>query len=302
MRKGGGLDVTPTRGAAEDGWLDIRVPGPVRRHPVRAAMVLVPLALVGAIAYSLSSYWLRAQPGAKSVSAAVQELRGSAGHGVAGGGAFRYPPPSPGVYSLAGSGAERISFPPNSQRDGSVMPATVTTLGHGCWRWRLDYNVAHWEEYDFCASGTQLVQAANRNGQRWDFGSFSVSNTARFTCPAGTDVLPADVSVGQEVRWTCTGENSAVPGATEARTTVQMLGTQDLRIAGTSVRAVHERQDTVLSGSQRGTVVMEWWFSASTGLPLRVSRTITISTASPVGDITYTESGSWRMTSLDPRR
>jgi hypothetical protein len=115
-------------------------------------------------------------------------------------------------------------------------------------------------------------------------------------------VLPTDISAGQEVSWTCAGQNSAVPGLTEARTTVHMLGTADLRIAGAPVRAVHERQETVLTGSQRGTVTMEWWFSASNGLPLRVARTITISTASPVGDITYSESGSWQMTSLVPRR
>ena len=76
---------------------------------------------------------------------------------------LRYALPAEGVYALNGQGTERISFPPNSHPDGAVMPATITYLADGCWRWHIDYNVAHWEEYDFCPRGGRLLlKAGNR--------------------------------------------------------------------------------------------------------------------------------------------
>jgi hypothetical protein len=246
-----------------------------------------------------TAYWTRSHPGAKSVSSALRELRG--GSASAGGnGQARYPPPETGVYTLRGRGGEHISFPPNSQQDGATMPASVRSLGHGCWRWHLDYNVAHWEEYDFCGAGDVLLQTENRNWQSWDFGSFTVSNMARFTCPA-TALLAGGVYQGM-IDWSCTGVNSAMAGTTTARTTAHLKGVESLRIGGVLVPSEHERQDTVLTGTQTGRVVMDWWFSESNGLPVRVARAITINTASPLGTITYTESGSWQMSSLPPRR
>ena len=62
--------------------------------------------------------------------------------------------------------------------------------------------------------------------------------------------------------------------------------------------AVHEVQQIALTGSQSGSVVEDWWLAADTGLPLRVDRRISIGTKSPVGTITYTENGSWQMSTL----
>jgi hypothetical protein len=257
--------------------------------------VLVVVALVG---YLAVAYTVRSHPGAKSVHAAVREFRPGPATAAAD---TRYQEPAQGVYQLTGQGTERISFPPNSQHDGSPMPATVTSLPDDCWRWHVAYNVAHWEEYDFCPQGATMVERANRNSQSWDFGTLKVSNVADFTCPSNATVLPADTTAGQRVSWACTGTNSSVPGGTTSKVVSLNDGVVTLTVGHATVQAVHELETTTLSGSQRGTVVENWWFSATTGLPLRVDRDITVKTDSPLGAITYGETGSWKMVSLTPR-
>ena len=285
--------------AGEGGWLVVHLPAPVRRHPWRTSVFVLVTVIVGAVAYTTGAYLLRSHPGAKSVADAARELPTDTRANTPQG-SVRYVPPPTGVYRVKGSGTERISFPPNSQDDGAVMPVTVTSIGAGCWRWHQAYNVAHWDEYDFCPRGDMLALTANRNSQTWNYGGFSVSNLATFTCPVAAAVLPASISAGQVVQWTCTGTNTAVAGKSTATTTAHLLGTESLSVGNQTVRAVHERQETALRGSQIGTVDMDWWFSRATGLPVRTERHITISTSSPLGNITYTESGSWQIASLVP--
>ena len=272
---------------------------PRRHHRVRFVVLgVVALVLVG-MGYLFLSYEFQAVPGAKSIHSAVDAFRGGKATTNTN---VHYQPPPQGVYELRGRGGETISFPPNSQSDGAVMPASVTYVANGCWRWHLDYNVAHWEEYDFCPSANQLVQAGNRNFQSWSFGTFKITNLATFTCPSNAIVLPDNPGEGKTVTWTCQGKNSAMKGKTMAQDSARVVGTTTLSIGNTqAVPAVREVQKTTLSGGQRGTVVETWWFSARSGLPLRVERQIKILTASPIGSITYNESGAWQMASLTPR-
>lgn len=81
-----------------------------------------------------------------------------------------------------------------------------------------------------------------------------------------------------------------------------ILGTKRVRVGATWVRTVEERQVTTITGSQQGKVTEDWWFSDSSGLPVHMTRQMTINSSSPVGTVTYTESGQWTMTSLTPRR
>jgi hypothetical protein len=164
----------------------------------------------------------------------------------------------------------------------------------------VDYNVAHWEEYDFCSSGGQVLLQANRNSQAWDFGTLKVVNLARFICPAAT-VLPRGPVPGQALSWSCTGTNTAVAGQSISTTAARIIATDSLRIGRTVVPVVHQRQQTRLSGGQGGMVSEDWWFEAKSGLPLRMERRITITSSSPVGAITYDEDGFWQMTSMQPR-
>ena len=191
------------------------------------------LIVLGATGFVVIPYVFREHPGPKSLHAAVKAFQGKKSTPKSSG-TLSYDFPAEGVYPLKGQGTERISFPPNSQRDGAIMPATITYLADGCWRWHIDYNVAHWEEYDFCPHGGRLLLAGNGDSQSWDFGDIKVNNLARFTCPSDSVVLPQDPKPGQTQRYSCTGTNTAVSGRSIAATTVRIVGIVTLRIGGPS--------------------------------------------------------------------
>jgi len=269
-----------------------------RHRSLLVASTGVVALVLAAVAYVGVRYELRGHPGAKSVGSAVQTFRGSAPGADTDG----YVVPQAGVYTARGQGGERISFPPNSQRDGTVIPVTVTHLAGSCWRWDIDYNVAHSEQYDFCASRAGLLQPGDSDSQTWDFGVTEISNTAHITCPASTLVLPAQGTPGQSLQWSCPETNTSIAGRSVSTTSARIVGIETLRVGVTPVQTVYELQRTTVIGAQSGTVTEGWWFSRSSGLPLRVERTITVHTSSPIGAITYSESGSWQLTSLIARR
>ncbi len=275
------------------------MPPPHTHHPWRIVVFTAIVIVLGATGFVVIRYVFREHPGPKSLNAATKAFKGK--ESIPTTRDLRYALPAEGVYALNGQGTERISFPPNSQSDGAVMPATITYLADGCWRWHIDYNVAHWEEYDFCPRGGRLLLAGNRDSQSWDFGTIKVNNLARFTCPSASVVLPDGAKPGQTQRYSCTGTNTAVPGRSIAATAVRIIGIDTLRIGGTVVPTVHELQQVTLTGGQRGTVREDWWFTVSSGLPVRVERHINLLSSSPIGTITYDEVGSWQMTSLRPQ-
>jgi hypothetical protein len=275
------------------------VGGPTRRRPwARAVLGVVLLTVVAVMGTTYGRYLLRSRPGPRSMASALKSFR--AVPAITSPVSLGLPAPDPGVYELHGQGAEHISFPPNSQGDGAIMPASVVGLAHGCWRWHVDYNVAHWEEYDFCPSGTGLVQVANRNWQAWDFGTVKVKNSAAFSCQPPLLILRAVPVVGQVVDQTCTGTNTAVSGLTTASGPVTVIGVQSLSVGGIAVTTVHELEQTELRGSQKGKAIEDWWFDVRTGLPVRMERHIHLATPSPLGAINYDESGWWQLASMTP--
>lgn len=259
---------------------------------VGAVMALV----LGASAVGAIRYATRSHPGAKSVNSALNNYR----HTDAPPSDPYYGEPAAGVYSLHGHGTEQISFPPNSQRDSAVMPATVTHLPGGCWRLHIDYNTAHAEEFVFCPTPAGLGQPTNVNIQHWDYGAFHVSNTSTLSCPSGTVVLAATPAAGQTLTWTCPETNTSIAGESHSTTDATIVGVGRVQVGSTNVMAAHELQQTTVSGVQTGTVTENWWFDVATGLPVRVDRQILVHTASPIGAITYTESGAWELASLTP--
>jgi hypothetical protein len=111
-----------------------------------------------------------------------------------------------------------------------------------------------------------------------------------------------DPQPGTKLRHHCTGTSSAVPGTSTTEGPVDIVGTAPVTVGGERVLAIHQVRHQTISGAQRGTLEEEWWFAARTGLPLRASRDYRIRSSSPIGDITYTERGSWALESLEPVR
>jgi hypothetical protein len=270
--------------------------GLLRRHWRLVALVVF---LIGALVLSFGGlrYAFRSHPGPRSVESALDRFRSSTSTAPRSG----FGHPAPGVYAAEGQGGEHISFPPNSQSDGAVMPVTVRDLPDGCWRWRIDYNTAHWHEFDFCPRGTELLLVGDRNFQSWDFGAVHVTNVGTFTCDPPSPVVVDDPRPGDSFPNDCTGVNTAVSGTTRVAGPAVVVGTEKLTIGGRGVAAVHQRRRQTMSGGQHGNSDEDWWFAADTGLPLRMERHYVVHSASPVGTVTYTENGSWQLRSLVPR-
>ena len=269
-----------------------------RSHVLRWSLLGLGVVALVAVGVVGGSYLLRDQPKPKTLRDAVGDFRRENGTTTSAAGPDRLP--APGVYEVGGSGGEDISFPPNSQTDGTTMPASVQHLSADCFRWRIDYNVAHWHQLDFCRDGTDLLLGAQVNSQRWDFGTTTVENTATFDCTP-RQRYPLGSPVGTVTTATCTGTNTAVSGRSTITDRTEVVGREQLRIGDRTVTAVHLHQHDGLTGAQTGQNDVDWWFDAATGLPVKATRSYRLDTASPIGAITYTEDGQWQLRSLEPR-
>ena len=238
----------------------------------------------------------RDQADPKPVSEALEEFAATSTSFVAGTVARR---PPAGVYVLEGEGREEISFPPTSQDDGATMPASVTHLADGCWSFKIDYNEAHWQDWSLCPSGDSLVETGGRTWQAWDFGASTVTNLSTFACDPPALFVPGSTAADRPTERSCTGTNEQVPGTTTSAGTVTSLGSEALDIEGRTVAAIHVRFDNTLTGAQTGDERNDLWLRVDDWLPLRGEREVHIDSDSPVGTITYTEQGSWQLTSTD---
>jgi hypothetical protein len=275
---------------------------PADGHHRRRWWLIVVAALgavvVAAIGIGLVLFFIRDQPKAKSVGERVDELAGSSTSVDAGTSTFR---PPAGVYVAEGAGHEAISFPPVSQEDGATMPASVEYLPEGCWRFRIDYNEAHWQDWTLCPAGAlALVETEGHTWQNWDLGATQVANLSTFSCdpPSTAFVFGADEGATWDRR--CEGTNDQVAGTTVSSGTMAFEGTETLTIDGEDVKALRFRREHELSGAQTGAETVTFWVAAKDGLPLRSERDVRADSSSPVGTITYTESGHWQLTSLTP--
>jgi hypothetical protein len=252
-----------------------------------AAVVLV------ALAVPLVLFATREDPKAKDIGAAVDEFEPGEGDAAADG-------PAPGVYEAAGEGREAISFPPVSQRDGAVVPVTVEAAEEGCWKVTVDYNEAHWQDWTYCPDGAMVVDRGGQTYQRWDFGATKVENTSTFTCDPPAVMIDPDATAGDSWQQACTGTNTQADGESTSAGPHTFVGLEPLEVGGDEVQTRHYRQERTISGAQAGTDVVHFWFVLDDHLPVRMEREVRIDSDSPVGTVTYTEEGSWQLTSLTP--
>lgn len=205
-----------------------------------------------------------------------------------------------GVYLYRGDGSEKTSFPPLTEEQGPTMPATITPDGAGCWRFRIDYNSHHWQDWRYCADPSGVVTTGGRTFARRDFGSFKVDNTSTFTCAEPEAMLWEGMQVGESRRGTCTGTSTAIDGSTTSTGPTTYIGDDDIEVGGQTIRARHLRYDRELSGAQQGTEQADWWVDPATMLPIRNEHRVSVDTKVGTLAITYTEVTSYALTSLTP--
>jgi hypothetical protein len=209
--------------------------------------------------------------------------------------------PAAGVYLYEGSGSESLSTPPLSQSQGPEMPATVEHHDGGCWSLRIDLSSNHWQRWDYCPDGADLVEMGGESWQRWMIGTTAITNLSTFECDEGSVVLPARRAPDQSWDARCTGTNEAVEGTTVSQGPYRFIGDELVEVDGRDVPSLHFAQERTMSGSQRGQERAEVWLDAETGLLLRLEREVDVRSDTPIGESTYTESASFRLISLDPQ-
>jgi EmrB/QacA subfamily drug resistance transporter len=210
--------------------------------------------------------------------------------------------PEPGVYLYTGSGTEHLTLPPLSQPEGPSMPGTVTLQGPNCFVFRIDYSTHHWQTWDYCLHGANLWEAGGQTWQLWSIGPLNVTNLSTFSCIPGTMAVAASALPDQRWHSSCTGTNTSVKGRTVSAGPYEFKGVGTMVVGHTRVRAAHFLRLRTDSGAQKGFERSDVWFDTQTGLPLRVQQQLRITTSTPFGTSTYTQSGVFVLASLVPHR
>jgi hypothetical protein len=270
-----------------------------RGHPHRLRHVLIGLAIAGGVVVVLVAllgwWWAARGPGRPSIEGAVDRFQSTSTSFAARG-------PRPGVYVYASRGDEDLSFLSTHQSQDGNLPATVVARSDGCFDFTIEYNSFHRQSWTRCETDGRFVERQNVTEQEFDFGPFSQHEHTEISCSPPT-VFPRSARVGSSTPVRCTGTSSTTDATQRQRGTLTFVGPATVRVGDARVPALHFRQEVRIGGEQHGSSREEVWLAASDGLPLRESRRITVVSPapSPIGEVTYTEQGEWRLTSLEPR-
>ena len=103
---------------------------------------------------------------------------------------------------------------------------------------------------------------------------------------------------GERESQRCEARSTGADAPVVAAGTNTFVGIDERRVGDRPMRTAHYRRARTLSGEQDGTEVVDWWFDAATGLPVRNVRSVELHTGSPLGVLTYRERGSFDL--VDP--
>ena len=274
------------------------------RHSLRWMVVagaIVSTVLLVPIIVLLSMFVFRDNPGARSLEDALQAFRNGDTSAVETLGAVVTRPPS-GVYRADASGKASISFPPTSQTYGASAPVTVTHQGDNCWTTSVDFNAAFQQRWNYCIDNGVMTEHGNVTSTSWDLGAASITNVSEFTCTPPGEIIKAGEQRDQLSTYVCVGTSDTITGITTSDVTFQSLGITLLEVESIQVPVFHYRETDTLTGPQRGTTTLDYWYAVQDMLLIRMERHVDLRTNSPVGDITYKEDGELQLSSLTPTR
>jgi hypothetical protein len=264
----------------------------------RLAVLIALAVLVGG--GSLAWRWQQRGPGRASVTGAISRFRGSSSS--AGGTASLEP--RPGVYVYEASGSESLSFMGTRQVQGPTDPGTIVVRPNGCWQFRIDFNSFHRQTWNRCATGGRLLESGGTTDQRFDFGVFSSSEHTDVKCTPPIVVADLGARAGAKSPIHCSGRSRTTKTTFEQTGVATFVGRGAVVVGGVRVAGLHTQEDMRLSGGQTGEVHVDIWFASTTGLPLKEVHSIRVVSPAPapLDHVTYSEHGSWQLTSGMPRR
>jgi hypothetical protein len=195
-----------------------------------------------------------------------------------------------GVYVYETEGFERTdALTGRTHRYPKRSTITVTSADCGA---RLLWQVLDGRstEWIYCVTGEGWDVASQ--DERHTF--FGTTERTTYTCES-TPIRPAPDG---PKRWTvlCT------TGDAEERGVGRIVGRERLDVGPTRVTTEHVRKKTRFSGEIRGSSTYDLWFDTKSGVPVKIVMVSTTRNDSPVGEVTYDEDVTLRLTSLEPRR
>jgi len=259
--------------------------------------VLLVLIAVGAV---FVWRWEHRGPSAPSISDAIGRFRTSS---TLGSGPTPALVPPAGVYLYRGTGSESLSFLATHQGQGPTEPGTVVRRRGGCWQFRIDFNSFHSQTWNRCAADGRLTEAGGTTSQKFDFATFKVSEHSAILCDPAFVVADVVAKAGTTWPIRCEGRSKTTKTALVQQGVATFVGREPVVVGGESVPALHTREAMQLSGDQTGEVRVDIWFAVSDGLPLQEAHNIRVVSPAPapLGHVTYTERGTWQLTSRTPR-
>lgn len=194
----------------------------------------------------------------------------------------------PGVYEYTTSGSERIDVLTKPER--TYPPASaVIVRPQGCGmrvEWRPVEERVEWWEMCVVDGGIAL----SRYGGVHEF--FGTRDERTVECSGGTWLLPPADAEPVTVS-TCTG------GAMVHERTVTVVGPATVDVGGERVRGIEVRIDIITSGNATGKGTTTLVLSPR-GMPLSWAEDSIGRSASPIGDVTQTETFRLTQVSLRP--
>jgi hypothetical protein len=266
------------------------------RRP-RWVVSLVVIGVLACVAVPFAIAWSHRGAKEASIDKAVANFRKSHGASTAG---FLRPPG--GVYTFVGTGTEKLSLLATTQQWGPRIPVTVTEDTNQCWNFRVDYSTHHWQSTQYCARGRELQEPSETTFQSFDFVAFKANDTNEVVCNPAIDRIRVDARAGSTWHVACDGRSKTRGTKFHAQGTDTLVDVERIPVGAELVPAYHYSVDRALSGSQSGYERYDIWYSALDGLPVKTDRHVMVKSPSPIGTVTYTESGAYTLTSLKPQR
>jgi hypothetical protein len=252
-------------------------------------VIVVVLGVVAAVGIAAAVTWrvvLRDTAEPASIADALARYRAAASAAVTG--------IPPGVYVYATTGFESISALGGTRHD-YPRRSTITVTEAPCGmqlRWDvLRTRSTTWTVCTGRPSGEVVQQLGGWQEAHVFFGQ---DDRTDWDC-SRSPWLTTNVA-GARVAHSCDGGDATQAG------TVEVLGEEEVAVAGAPVETVRLELTAREVGAARGPLVEERWLERETGLPVRIRYRVRTENDSLIGDVTFEERYDLRLVSLLPRR